>query len=74
MYNDIKNGRVSLQKEEKIQEEFRLELKEILKGNPNQKSENQINTINDIKKLYIRQEKVLNFYSDYARMAFDGKY
>ena len=35
MYNDIKNGRVSLQKEEKIQEEFRLELKEILKGNPN---------------------------------------
>ena len=35
MYNDIKNGRANLQKEEKIPEEFRLELNEILKEDPN---------------------------------------
>ena len=38
MYNDIKNDRLSLQKEEKIQEEFGSELSEILKVNLNYKS------------------------------------
>ena len=32
--NNIKNGRTSLEKKEKIQEELKLELNEILKGNP----------------------------------------
>ena len=50
MYNDIKNGHISLQKEDKIREEFILELNEILKGNPNHKSEDQISG----------QEKLLN--------------
>ena len=66
IYIDIKNGRISLQKEgkiknnfdqsfterEKIQEEFRSELNKISKGNPNYKSADQINTIKNIKKLY----------------------
>ena len=38
IYNDIRNGRTTLQKEEKVQEEFQLELNEILKGNPDYKS------------------------------------
>ena len=50
MYSDIKNGHISLQKEDKIREEFILELNEILKGNPNYKSEDQISG----------QEKLLN--------------
>ena len=58
---DIKNGRISLQKEEKIQEEFRSELHEILKGNPNYKSDIQKSTRKNIKKLYNGREKVLNF-------------
>ena len=44
IYNDIKNGRIvykSLQKEGKNQEEFQLKLNEILKGNPDYKSEDQ---------------------------------
>ena len=44
IYNDIKNGRIvykSWQKEEKNQEEFQLKLNEILKGNPDYKSEDQ---------------------------------
>ena len=45
IYNDIKNGRISLQKVEKIREEFRSELNTILKGNPNYKSKDQISEI-----------------------------
>ena len=61
IYNDIKNGRISLQKEENIQEEFSSKLNEILKGNLNYKSKDQINTIKNIKKLYDGPGKVLNF-------------
>ena len=50
VYNDIKNGRISLQKEEKIQEEFRSEVNEILKGNPHYKSDIRESTIKNIKK------------------------
>ena len=77
MHNDIENGRISLQKKEKIQEEFQSKLKEILKGNLNCKSEDQISTINNIKKLYNVQENFyfhLHFYNDYTRMVSDAKY
>ena len=52
IYNDINNGQISLQKEEKIPEEFRSELNETLKGNPNCKSNIQKSTIENIKRLY----------------------
>ena len=55
IYHDIKNGRVRLQKKEK----FRLELNERLNGNPNNKSENQISVIKNIKNLYNGRGKVL---------------
>ena len=71
---DIRNGRISLQKKEKIQEEFWSELNEILKVNQNYKSKDQINTIKNIKKLYNGPEKVLNFYNDYTGMVSDTKY
>ena len=73
MHNDIKNGRISLQKEEKIQDKFWSELNKILKGNPNYKSEDQVSIMNNIKKLYNGREKVLNFYKDYTRMVSDAK-
>ena len=52
IYNDIKNGRINLQKETKNQEELRSELNETLKGNLNYKSKDQINMIKSLKKLY----------------------
>ena len=61
MYSDIKSGRISLQEDEKIKEEFRSQLNEILKGNPNYKSKEEINTIKNIKKVHNGREKVLNF-------------
>ena len=41
VHHDIKNGRISLQKEEKIQEEFKSEISEVLKGNLINKSDIQ---------------------------------
>ena len=61
MYSDINSGRISLQEDEKIKEEFRSQLNEILKGNPNYKSKEEINTIKNIKKDHNGREKVLNF-------------
>ena len=61
MYSDIKSGRITLQEDEKIKEEFRSQLNEILKGNPNCKSKEEINTIKNIKKVHNGREKVLNF-------------
>ena len=61
MYSDIKSGRITLQEDEKIKEEFRSQLNEILKGNPNYKSKEEINTIKNIKKDHNGREKVLNF-------------
>ena len=61
MYSDINSGRIGLQEDEKIKEEFRSQLNEILKGNPNYKSKEEINTIKNIKKDHNGREKVLNF-------------
>ena len=44
-----KNGRISLEKEQKIKEEFQLDLNEILKRNLDYKSEDQISAIKNIK-------------------------
>ena len=51
IYNDIKHDRISLQKEQNIQEEFRSELNEIFKENPNYKSKDQISIIKNIQQL-----------------------
>ena len=74
IYNEINNCRIRLQKEEKIQEEFQSELNEILKGNPNYKSKDQISTIKNIQNAYNGREKVLNFYNHYTRMVSKAKY
>ena len=51
IYNDVKNGWISLQKAEKIWEELWSELNKVLKGNPNYKSTDQIRTIENIQRL-----------------------
>ena len=72
IYNDIKNGQIILQKEDKLQGELRSVLNEILKGNPNYKSKDQISRIKDIQKLYNGLEKVLHFYN--AIIVYKSKY
>ena len=74
IYNDIKNGQIILQKEHKLQGELRSVINEILKGNPNYKSKDQIRRIKDIQKLYNGLEKVLHFYNDYTIIVYKSKY
>ena len=74
IYNDIKNGRIGLQKAEKVQEEFQSKLNELLKGNPNSQSKDQISAIKNIKKLFKGQKKVFKFYRDCIRMVSEDKY
>ena len=73
IYNDIKNARINLQKEEKIQDESQSELNEILNGNPNYKSEDQISAINKIKTIYNGQQKLIKFYNDFTKMVHEAK-
>ena len=68
IHNDIKNGRIKLQKEETIQEESLLELNKILKRTLGYKSKDQVNAIKNIKKFYNGREKVIKFYNDYTTM------
>ena len=68
IYNNITNSRITLQKEEKIQEEYKSEVNEILKGNPNYKSKHQTSAIENIKKLDNRREKVIKFYNEFTKM------
>ena len=49
-------------------EELQLELNEILKGNQNYKSEDQISAMKNLTKLYKVWGKVVKFYNDYTRM------
>ena len=49
-------------------EELQLELNEILKGNQNYKSEDQISAMKNLTKLYKGWGKVVKFYNDYTRM------
>ena len=49
-------------------QELQLELNEILKGNQNYKSEDQISAMKNLTKLYKGWGKVVKFYNDYTRM------
>ena len=64
---------MSLQKEQNIQEKCKLELNKILKGNPDHRSEDWINAIKNIRKLYNGREKFNTFYNDYTRMVSEAK-
>ena len=52
---------------EKEQIELQRDLSRIKEGNPRYKSEEQKNTIDNIKHLYNSREKVVKMFSDYTR-------
>ena len=68
LYNNITNSQITLQKEEKIQEEYESEVNEILKANLNYKSKYQTSAIENIKKLDNEREKVIKFYNEFTKM------
>ena len=61
---------MTLKKAEEIQEEFRLEYNEIIRGSKS--SVEQINAIKNIKKLYETREKVIKVFDDYSRIVSEA--
>ena len=72
-FRDIFNGNIELEKAEKDHKQFKLDLNEITKGNPKNKSEDQIKTVKHIKKLYESRKKVIKLYNDYAKIRSEAK-
>ena len=57
IYDSIKNGNASIEKIKTDQKQFRSKLNEITTGNPKNKSEDQLDTIKNIKNLYNSRKK-----------------
>ena len=57
IYDNIKNGNTSIEKIKADQKQFGSKLNEITTGNPKNKSEDQLDTIKNIKNLYNSRKK-----------------
>ena len=73
-FRDIFDGNIELEKAEKDHKQFKMDFIEITKGNPKNKSEDQIKTVKDIKKLYESRKKVIKLYNDYAKIRSEAKH
>ena len=62
IYNEIKNGNMSIEKIEEDQKQFKSDLNEITRGNTKKKSAYQIKTIEYIKNLYDSRQKKNNLF------------
>ena len=74
LYRDIFNGNIKLAKAEKDQKQFKSDLNEITRGNPNKKSADQIKIIENIKNVYNSRQKVINLFNDYTKIIFQTMY
>ena len=66
IYSEIKNGNISIEKNEEDQKQFKTKLNEITKGNSKDWSKDQLDTAKNIKNLYNLRDKVIKLYNDYA--------
>ena len=64
IYNEIKNGNISIEKIEEDQKQFKSKLNEINTGNSKHKSKDHLNTIKNIKNLYNSRDKVIQLYNE----------
>ena len=68
LYKDVFNGDVTLTKAEQDQNQFKLYFNDIITGNPNKKSKDQLDVMKNIKNLYESREKVNELYNDYVKL------
>ena len=59
-YDQLKNGETTLQQVEEEQKDFKKYLNEIVKGNPEHKSDKQLYTIKNVRNLYDSRQKIIN--------------
>ena len=74
IYNEIKNGNISIEKIEQNQNQSKSKLNEITIGNLNHKSKNQLHVIKNIKNLYNSRDKVIKLYNDYDKIISEAMY
>ena len=68
IYNEIKNGNISIEKVGKGQEQCKSKLNQITIGNRKNKLKTPLYTIKNIKNLYNSREEVVKLYNDYAKI------
>ena len=74
IYNDIKNGNISIEKGEEDQKKFKSSLSELTSGNPKYGRKYQLDAITNIKNLYTSREKVINLFNDYAKIRSEAMF
>ena len=77
IFKNIHDGDIPLENTEKEQIELKRNLDRIKQGDPREKSEEQKNTIDNIKNLYSSRDKVVKMFNNYAgnisRNIYDSK-
>ena len=71
--NKIKNGEIILADVKNNQEKFKLDLREIKRGNSKKRSKEQKNTLYNIEMLYKARNEAIKFYDDYSLMMSEAK-
>ena len=74
IYDDMKNGKTTLQQIEKQQKDFKKELNELTSENPKHKSDDQLYIIENVKNLYNSRQKVINLLNDYSKIRSEAIY
>ena len=67
-YNQLKNGDKILSQVQEDQKDFRSELGQITSGRPKDKSNNQKDTIKNVKNLYNSRQKIVDLLNDNSRI------
>ena len=68
IYENIRNGNISIEKLKENQKQFKLKLIEITTGNQKAKSKDQLNPVENIKSVYESREEIIELYNDYAKI------
>ena len=74
IYDQLKNGNISLQQVENQQKDFRKELSEITSGNPRYKSNIQLYVIKNVKNLYNSRQKIIDLLNDNVKIRSETIY
>ena len=68
IYNQLKNGYITLSQAEENRKTFKMKLNQITSGNPDHKSENQWNRIKNVKNLYNSRQKIIDLLNNYSKI------
>ena len=74
IYDQLKNGDITLQQVENQQKDFFKKTNEITSGNPEYKNINQLYIIKNVKNLYYSRKKIIDLLNDNAKIRSEVVY